>query len=826
MFTASKYLKIILVTDALIFLLCITGLISIEKKADVPFTVLANDPYLTISKTDGTVNNLFPGDQLISINGFNASSLEKIEFITDQLNVGDEIQITLFGKTGLKNVKVKLTYFYSDFYIIATAIVAFFFFIIGLFVLLKKIELKAALIFHCASISISAMLCLTWANLNTFSFISQYISRIVLHIAYVSAPALFMHFTLTFPRDVTKRFKYPIRLNYVIAIVLAVAGIYYYINAILSPSDLSIENYLSIFNIIRIYLIAAVVLSITIFSIALYNEKEVIQKKQLKWLLFGFVVGPFSFVLLWVIPIIFSGRALIPEEIVMFLICTVPITFSIAIIKYHLLDIDEIINRGIVYSIVVALFLSFYAFIIWISITSFKIADQSTVSAIAAIILVLIFQPVKNKVQKFVDRKFFRVRYDLKNELNKFNSAIHNFNDTESLSRFLINEIDKIIPVDKIAYCEFDHQQNKLIIKHHKNFDLIADKTLNLNPATLEKRRFAVAAIKNKVENEVEISSLYQNTLLRWKINVVIPIKSVEDELYGFLLLGNKKSSSKYSIEDIDLLKSIGINTGTTIERIRLQEQVIREKLETERLEELNKQKSMFVSIVSHELKTPLTSIGIFTEFIKESEPSISEKTKNYLDIIEGETGRLTRLINNVLDFSKIERGVKEYSFRQTELNKIVKNTIELIKYQITIAGFKLQSEINENKFLICGDEDALTEAIENLISNSIRFSKDRKEIIIKTFEQNEFYCVSIKDYGIGIGQEELNSIFNQFYRSQNAIAKNIDGTGLGLPIVKHIIDAHKGKISVESKLNEGSTFTLCIPKLIKGDKDEQNFNY
>ena len=134
-----------------------------------------------------------------------------------------------------------------------------------------------------------------------------------------------------------------------------------------------------------------------------------------------------------------------------------------------------------------------------------------------------------------------------------------------------------------------------------------------------------------------------------------------------------------------DRLKDIGINAGSTIERIKLQEQLIRKKIEIEKLEELNQHKSLFVSNVSHELKTPLTAIKIFAEMLLGNERGLSNKSKGHLEIIEGETDRLTRLINNVLDFSKIEKGVKNYSFRKIYFNKIVKGVIELMKYTLSL---------------------------------------------------------------------------------------------------------------------------------------------
>lgn len=231
-------------------------------------------------------------------------------------------------------------------------------------------------------------------------------------------------------------------------------------------------------------------------------------------------------------------------------------------------------------------------------------------------------------------------------------------------------------------------------------------------------------------------------------------------------------------------------------------------------MEELNQQKSLFVSTVSHDLKTPLTSIKIFAEMLLENEKGLSDKSKNHLEIIEGETDRLTRLINNVLDFSKIEKGIKDYSFREIHFNIIVKSVTELMQYTLKMKGFNLVIKFDDFNDLIHGDADAITEAIENIISNAIRFSIDTKEIIVSTYYKDNFACVDVKDKGIGIDQSDIDKIFEPFFRSEDARAKKIEGTGLGLPIVKHIVEEHKGKIKTNSTLGLGSTFTLYFPVL------------
>jgi len=375
MIETSAKIKFILFVDAILFLLCIAGLISIDEKAKLPFDLTTQDSLLTIIIQDSNPYGLSAGDKLISVDGFKAKLVEKTEFIIDRKNIGERISINVLTKSGLQTFSVVLTNYYSTFYLLSTSIVALLFLIIAVFVLLKKSEMKAAHIFHWASICMTIMMCMTWSNLNTFSFLSTYFFRIILLISYVATPAFFVHFTLVFPRDNTLKWKDLLRLNYFVAVILALINSYLFIYSLSANSDKAIDNYLTAFNILRIYLIVSVILSIFFSSTAFLKEKGKVERQQLKWLLFGFIIGPLSFVILWVLPILFNGKALIPEEMIMILLCAIPITFAIAIIKYHMLDIDEVLNRSIVYGIVISLLLLIYSIAIGTFVTSFHVSD-------------------------------------------------------------------------------------------------------------------------------------------------------------------------------------------------------------------------------------------------------------------------------------------------------------------------------------------------------------------------------------------------------------------------------------------------------------------
>jgi two-component system, OmpR family, phosphate regulon sensor histidine kinase PhoR len=293
---------------------------------------------------------------------------------------------------------------------------------------------------------------------------------------------------------------------------------------------------------------------------------------------------------------------------------------------------------------------------------------------------------------------------------------------------------------------------------------------------------------------------------------LVILINSQHKDIVGFLLCGKKKSDLQYCLEDLDLLKTICAQTGLAIERIQLQKELILQSEETKRLYELNKTKSHFVSSVSHEMQTPLTSIKMFTELLQsKTEVSESDK-KEYFEIIEGESERLKRLINNVLDFSKIEKGIKQYNFENFEIKEAIEETLFVMKYPLKQNSFAWEVNLPDNPLIIKADKDALIEALYNLISNAIKYSTDNKYVSISVKKKNSSVIISVSDKGVGISESDQLHIFDAFYRSNGESVKSQGGTGLGLTIVQDIMEAHSGKIEIESELGKGSTFRLIFP--------------
>ncbi len=249
----------------------------------------------------------------------------------------------------------------------------------------------------------------------------------------------------------------------------------------------------------------------------------------------------------------------------------------------------------------------------------------------------------------------------------------------------------------------------------------------------------------------------------------------------------------------------IGILTVMLIGIIVLARAVIHET-------EISRMKSEFVSNVTHELKTPLSLIRMFGETLESGIVTDEGKRQEFYSIIRKESERLTHLINNVLDFSRLDSGKKEYDIEESDLVAVIRHSLEAYKYHIRDRGFEIESKMPEEPVMVSIDKDAISQAFLNLLSNAVKYSEDKKYIGVEISREINSVMVSVTDHGVGIAKSELKKIFDKFYRIPNRKSKQTRGSGLGLTLTMHIIEAHGGTVEVESEPGKGSTFTLRLP--------------
>ncbi len=232
----------------------------------------------------------------------------------------------------------------------------------------------------------------------------------------------------------------------------------------------------------------------------------------------------------------------------------------------------------------------------------------------------------------------------------------------------------------------------------------------------------------------------------------------------------------------------------------------------------LSQMKTDFVSNVSHELRTPLASIRVFAELMRSGRVRDLEKVYEYGALIESESRRLSRLVENILDFSRIESGRKVYNFERLAAFDVVSDAVTAFVPHAEQAGFEVRFDRPPEMLPpIRVDSSAMSQAILNLLDNALKYSAESRHIEVDLYREREGIGISVTDHGIGIPVEEQKNIFNRFHRVSSSLVHDVKGSGLGLALVKHVVEAHGGSVEVVSRVGSGSTFTIHLPTTASG---------
>lgn len=308
---------------------------------------------------------------------------------------------------------------------------------------------------------------------------------------------------------------------------------------------------------------------------------------------------------------------------------------------------------------------------------------------------------------------------------------------------------------------------------------------------------------------------------------VLVPLV-VKEKAAGFIFVAKEVPYEEATEADRELVSILANQISQAIENSLLYEQLWQSHRElemkvkertlelgkaNEELRRMNKMKSDFVSNVSHELRTPLTSIKGYASLLGEGKLGVlTEDQKQRLKRINEQTNTLTQLVNDLLDISRIESGKAVMEFKTVAAQALFDNPIDLLQPQIREKRIELRVALEEEPVEIWVDREKMERVFLNLLGNAVKFTPAGGRITIQLSNRKDAVQVDITDTGIGIEAKELQHLFEEFFRSENAIRQNIKGTGLGLSLAKRIVEAHEGKIWVKSKPGEGSTFSVSLP--------------
>jgi signal transduction histidine kinase len=226
----------------------------------------------------------------------------------------------------------------------------------------------------------------------------------------------------------------------------------------------------------------------------------------------------------------------------------------------------------------------------------------------------------------------------------------------------------------------------------------------------------------------------------------------------------------------------------------------------------LTRLKNDLVATVTHELKTPLSSMRMLVDTLLDGQYENKERTREYLGLIAKENTRLSRLIDNFLAFSRMERNKRSFDFAEVKPGDILAATLEAVGDKFEAADFRLETDIPPDLPAIVADADAIVSVLLNLLDNAYKYSDENRHVTVRAYHEDGSVCFEVEDHGIGLSRRSAKRVFDRFYRVDQSLSRKAEGCGLGLNIVRFVTTSHGGSVSVRSQLGRGSTFTVRLP--------------
>ena len=777
------------------------------------FVLLDSMPWLSNAMLSDIERGLAMPDTKVYLDGIVLEQKIDLEFLlcrrVSRKQIGETVQLEISGPENSIQSRVNLiSYFdhmpFSSIHLLVlllSTLIAF------LVLALKREDPRARLMFW-AILTFAAAEVVTGGFHCLSADWTSYVPGVLFYISYALAPCLFLQFSFVFSAESPRP-----RYIWVIFPALIFMGtlIVLFLYSSLAASLSTYRIYQSVFYFFRLYVLLYALAAAVVFISAYRITQDAELRARIKWILYGFFLGLGPFLLLYQFPKILTSKELISMEAAMAFSVFLPACAGIAIIRHRLLDIEVVINRSLVYSLLSIFIVGVYLFLarLFQNLFSNILSISDTFgSSLAALGAALVFHPARKKIQLFVDRSFFRVAYDYRKAIQEFTAQAVRELDPRTLLDSFEKHIMEVLPIKSFGVMVWRLEGEKriefLVRGSRKSLQGMIP-LLQSEKKPLGRKKYVFT------QEEIDFSKDERLQVLGWSL--VFPISFLSYSMQGFFAFGNKKSGERFNPDDVSLLLTLSQELGANLKRIQLQEEVVYERAEREKLDELNQMKTEFISTVSHELRTPMSTLRNLADLLHEGKIKDKEKRRDLLQLMSDECTRLSQFLHNILDTGRIERHALQYSFEKTDLKSVILETARLFEHRLQQQGFDFSLDLPEQPVVLSVDQAAVKQALTNLLDNAIKYSLDRHEIKISLRIGKKSVELLVHDRGIGISPKEKDLIYQGFFRGEAASRAYPGGVGIGLKIVKHIMDAHDGSVSFSSGPSRGTEFLLDFPK-------------
>ena len=559
------------------------------------------------------------------------------------------------------------------------------------------------------------------------------------------------------------------------------------------------------------------------FGYVAWRKSDTIRRKQVAIYMTGLLVSSIpGFVVDLLLPALGDYRYVWvgPVAIILFLFA---IMYSI--VKYRLMDVKTAVARSVSYMLLLIALAVVYiisAYVISIVIFQRTLTIDSRVNfmnMILAILLAFLYQPIKKFFNKLTDRVFYYGEYDADTFAREISKILTYTADLQLLTRRVGNYIASSLKAEKVAFCI--PEKGIYGRTGRRRLSVVEEDVRRIMDYYYKNCSFPEVILANQVKDP-ELKKLLD--IHRTKI--VIPLLHQNQET-GILFLGEHKSLG-YSSRDIEMLESIAgelavsIRNSLSMEEInelnkslqrRIDEATKELRFSNRQLQRLDEAKNEFISMASHQLRTPLTSIKGYLDMMLEGDlGKISPTQRAVLREAFSSSERMVRLINDFLNVSRLQTGKFTIDKQSVDIAQILRDEVSLLKVVADQRSVEMVLKIDKKIPSLAVDSEKIRQVMLNMIDNAIYYSNPHKKVVITLKSSGKMIEFSVKDSGIGVPKSEQANLFGKFFRGTNAKKRRPDGTGVGLFLAKKVILSHDGEMIFESEEGKGSTFGFRLP--------------
>jgi signal transduction histidine kinase len=751
----------------------------------------------------------------VQVNGQTIASPDELQFCLQSLRTGDSVRLVDAAGTHA----VTLTRQLNPFQRLVTIIGGLFFLAVTFLVFCPRFDRKGVRVFFWAALLFGIAILIGGIARPAGPLWPDALLSLIWILALSFLPLLFVHMSLSFPRRRALLDRAPLleplllAISLVLFVAQSVATLYY----LYLPSSTAWATFERTRLLAQIYLVAAIAAG----CIALFSSSRQLEltreRQQTKWLLWGFTLGVTPYVFLRTVPRLLGLTAPMGVGFDRILELAIPIAFTFAVVRYKFLDIDIIIRRSLIYTILAALMVGLYILLAvllgrWVRVRVPGAAPY--IPFVAAAVPVALFEPTRRTLGRWVDRTFFKIRYSHDQALRALQQALPAAAGQDELLQELADPIERHLQPKRLEILlragDEPPDTEAATDARHVRWVAALDGIASLPPRS-------VASPGATSLPEIERAE-FPEELQREGIQLAVPL-SAHAAPVGWMLLGEKQTERRYIEEDLRLLEGAATEATIALERIRLVQRVAEEGSARRRLDEIDRLKSDFLSRVAHDLRTPITSIGWSTQNLLDGLAGApTEPQREVLETVRTSTQQMQRLVNNLLEISRLELSTSRVQLGPVDLAAVVGETIRGLKPLAARRGIGLELHSDGGLPPVCGDRDKLFEVAANLIDNAIKYAPANTAVeIALTSDDPDRVRLDVRDHGPGIADGESEIIFDRFRQGRPSPHAETSGFGLGLYVVHSFLAAMGGTVRVENHPQGGARFTCTLARWTEG---------